>query len=306
MGSSNHARGVFYALVAAFMWSILAIALKVSLSTLSSMSIVWIRFSIAFVLLAAYLLYKRRELFIIFRKPPVKLIIAAACLGCNYIGFMKGVENTSPSISQVFIQLGPVLFALAGIVMLHEKVNLKQKVGFAIVLLGLSLFYYEHFTVMEDTKALTIGVLWVLFGAVSWALYAILQKQLSQKYSTHQLNLFIYAFCTLILIPLIPFSEFKEVTPGYSVLLLFLGVNTLIAYGAIAVAFKLLEANKVSVIITLNPIGTFILMYFITVFDFNWIAPEHFSIPSIIGAILALGGGVLVILFSKQTNTDIS
>ena len=133
-------KGVIFASICAVLWGFLAIALKVSLSDLRPVDITWIRFSIAFIILAAIFLITGRSQFRIIKSPPLLLIIAALCLGLNYLGFISGVNYTSPGISQVFIQLGPVLLALAGFIIYREKVNLPQLIGLVMVVSGLVLF----------------------------------------------------------------------------------------------------------------------------------------------------------------------
>jgi len=282
------------------MWGVLAIALKVTLKDLSSSTIVWARFSVAFLLLFVYLAIKRPGSLSIFLKPPRKLIIASLCLAFNYFGFMKGLEFTTPGTAQVFIQLGPVLFAMAGIYIFKEKINWKHILGFMIVLTGLGLFYWEQLFAMTNQKMYSIGILWVIGAAVSWAIYAIYQKDLAHQTSINQLNIFIYGFCTLLFIPFPNFGSLLHIGPITWLLVLFLGINTLVAYGAIALAFRHLDSSKVSVIITMNPLLTFALMYIFTEMKVSWIAPEHFSVLSILGAVLALGGTVFVILFTRK------
>lgn len=299
--SSNQFKGVVYSITAAFMWGILAIALKISSAHLSSVSIVWVRFAIAFLLIFIFHAIKRPHAFVIFRKPPLKLIIASICLGINYYGFMKGLEYTSPSIAQVFIQFGPVFFALAGIFIFKEEINWKHIVGFIIVITGFALFYREHLQAVspQNQNQFSLGILLILLGAAGWAIYGIYQKQLSASYSTNQLNLFIYGFCSLLFAPFAQYSSFFELSFASWMLVLFLGLNTLIAYGSISLAFKHLETNKVSVIITLNPIITFLLMYILNILDIQWVQKEYFSLISILGATMALGGAVFVIIFTR-------
>jgi drug/metabolite transporter (DMT)-like permease len=298
--SSKHFRGVFYSVTAALMWGILAIVLKVSLRDLSSFSIVWARFSIAFLILFCYIVIKQPSALTIFLYPPKKLIIASICLGFNYYGFMKGVEYTTPGNAAVFIQLAPVLFALAGIYIFKEKIYWKHILGFTIVICGLGLFYREQLLAMANQKSYSIGILWVVAGAITWAVYAIYMKDLSLKRSTHQLNIFIYGFGTLIFSPMPEYNIFLHLSLVSWLLVLFLGLSTLVAYGAIAMAFRYLDSSKVSVIITMNPILTFILMYIFGRMNVSWIAMEHFSTVSILGAALALSGAVFVILFTKR------
>jgi drug/metabolite transporter (DMT)-like permease len=298
--SSNHSKGIFYSIIAALMWGILAIALKVALKDLNSVSIVWVRFSIAFLVLCGYLAIKRPNAFAIFRHPPRQLIIATLALGFNYLGFMKGLEYTSPGNAQVFIQLGPVLFALTGIYIFKEKINWKHVVGFIIVLCGLGLFYREQLLAMASKTNYSLGILWVIGGAISWAVYAVYQKKLAHRCSTHQLNIFIYGICTLLFAPLPDYASFANLDLLAWLLVLFLGLNTLIAYGAIAMAFRYLDSSKVSVIITMNPLLTFALMYIFGKMNVSWITAEHFSVVSMLGALLALGGAVFVILFTRN------
>jgi drug/metabolite transporter (DMT)-like permease len=298
--SSDHFKGVFYAVLASVMWGVLAIALKVSLKELSSVTIVWARFFIAFIILFVYLVIKRPSALAIFRHPPKKLLIASFFLGLNYYGYMKGLEYTTPGNAQIFAQLGGVLFAMAGIYIFKEKINWKHMVGFSLVLTGMGLFYWEQLSAMLNQQTYSLGILLVIGGSVSWTVYAIYQKELSQQNSTNQLNVFIYGFCTLLFVPLPQYGNFITLSFSGWLLLIFLGLNTLIAYGAIALSFRYLDSSKVSVITTMNPILTFILMYIFEKMNVTWIAAEHFSMASIIGAVIALGGAVFVILFTRK------
>jgi drug/metabolite transporter (DMT)-like permease len=297
--SENH-KGIFYSIVAALMWSVLAIALKVSLNRLSPGTIVCARFIVAFLFLATFLLIKRPLAFSIFRKPPLKLVIASLCLAFNYFGFMKGIQYTTPSNAQVFIQLGPVLFAVIGIYLFKEKINWKHIVGFIVLLSGLGLFFREQILALGNHGTYSLGILWVVAAAVAWAFYAVLQKDLTKNGSVNQLNLFIYGLCSVIFVPIVKYSDLVGLSFGMWMMILFLGLNTLIAYGAIALAFRYLDSSKVSVIATMNPVVTFILMFLLGKMNVSWIAPEHFSAISILGTILALGGAVFVILFTRK------
>ena len=298
---SDKVKGIIYASITALLWGFLAIALKVSLEDLPPVSVVWFRFTFAFVLLALYFLITSRKQFGIFRKPPFILIVAGVMLGLNYLGFISGVHYTSPSNAQVFIQLGPVLFALSGIIIYREKVTWQNIAGFILVLGGLTLFYSEQIgQMLVVDRFYNRGIAWVIFGAVAWSVFATFQKKLVQSFSTGQLNMFIYGLCALLFLPFVDFDALPGLSWGMWLLLVFLGLNTLVAYGSLAMAIKYLEANKVSVIITLNPIITFITMAILGEMQVNWIAYEHFSVAGVLGAITLLSGALLVILFSGR------
>ena len=78
--------------------------------------------------------------------------------------------------------------------------------------------------------------------------------------------------------------------------LIFLGINTILAYGSLGFALKYLEANKVSVIITLNPIITFILMLIFGILEVQWIVRENFTPITVIGAVMVILGTIFTVL----------
>ncbi len=298
----DSSKGIFFAVITALLWGFLAIALKVALQVLPPATIVWFRFFVAFVLLLIYFLSIKPSVISIFRKPPLKLIFAAVFLGLNYLGFITGVHFTSPSNAQVFIQIGPVLFALSGIFIFHEKLTWQNFVGFLLLIAGLILFYSIQTDVdFSGTANFNKGVLWVIGGALAWALFAFLQKQLVVNYSTGQLNLFIYGLCSVLALPFVEFGELTNLTTGMWILLVFLGVNTLLAYGSLSLAIKYAEANKVSAIITLNPLITFLTMAILANMNVLWIERENFTMMSFMAALVVLSGATLVVFFRKKS-----
>jgi len=295
MGNDNR-KGALYAVLTASMWGFMAIVLKVITSELSPVTVVWFRFAIAFVVLGAWTLIFRRSDFRIFLRPPFLLILTALFLALNYLGFIAGIKYVSPSSSQVFIQIAPVSFALSGIIIFREHVNWRHILGFILVLAGIGLFYSEQLRELTATgEHFTRGMLLVLGGGLSWAVFATLQKSLLTRISPNQLNLFIYGACALALAPLVKFVQLEGMPAAHWYLLIYLGLNTVVAYGSLAMAIKLTEATRVSVIITLNPIITFVTMAILTKMEVSWMDPETFSLLSLFGALMVLGGAITVI-----------
>lgn len=298
---TDNSKGILYASITASLWGFLAIALKIAVTELSPVTVVWFRFTTAAILLAILTLIFRRSDFIIFRKLPFRLMVTALFLGVNYLAFISGIQYVSPSSSQVFIMIGPVTFALSGIVIFRERVTWKHIAGFIVVITGITLFYSEQIAALANTDHdFTKGMLLIFAGGLSWAVFASLQKTLVKKYTPNQLNLFIYSFCSIGLMPFAQFIKLPELQGGEWFLLTYLGVNTVLAYGSLALAIKYTEANKVSVIITLNPIITFVSMAILSKMQVSWIAPESFSVVSIIGALTVLLGAIVVILAGRK------
>jgi len=266
-------KGILYALVTTLFWGFLAIVLKVAVLQISPFTIVCFRFTFAFLALFLWFLITDRKQLRILIRPPWQLVVASLALAINYIGFMLGIHYTSPSNTQVIIQVGPVLLALSGIVLFGEKLKKVQIVGFGIVLAGFALFYHQQLKSMffhpEDFNT---GLLLTLMAAVAWSVYAIMQKKMVKKYPPQTLNLFLYGLPMLLYLPLADFQNLATLSSGWWLLLVFLGANTLIAYGCISAALKYIEANKVSAIIINNPIITFLTMALLTRLNVSWIS----------------------------------
>lgn len=188
-------KGIIYSAITAVCWGLLAIALKVAVMEFDPVTLVWMRFFIAFLILLGWQLFRNPGSLKILITPPFFLIIAAFALAWNYYGFMWGVFYTTPSNAQLFIQFGPVLLAISGLLVFKERFSRIQAIGFVVALAGFAFFYADQLTAFFDGKnKYNLGVIFTLSGATAWTLYAILQKKLIQKYSSSVLNLFLFGF----------------------------------------------------------------------------------------------------------------
>lgn len=298
----NRIKGVMFASITATFWGFLAIALKVATGIMDPLTIVWFRFLVAFSILTIYFSFRKPEYLKILRKPPLFIIVASLGIGINYISYLNGLKLTSPSTAQVLIQIGPILLGIVGLIFFKEKISRRQAIGFILAGLGLFLFYRENIAkIATGEEMFNMGILWIVVAAMAWVVYATFQKILVRRYPAQQLNLFLFGLPVLLFLPFANLSAFLNLSIGNWALLIYLGLNTLIAYGSLAIAFKYLEANKVSIIITMNPIITFILMGILTYMEVSWIEPEIFSIRVILAALLVLTGAIMAVAFASPS-----
>lgn len=291
----NHTKGIFYASITAFFWGFLAIALKVAAREVEPVTIVWFRFVIAFIILAIWQSLKNPSSFKILIKPPWLLVLAALALSWNYMGYMMGIHHTTPSNAQLFIQTGPLILATAGFIIFKEKLRINQILGFSIALAGFSFFYRDQLAAFFDSAGTyKLGILLTISGAVAWSVYAIFQKKLVVKYSVDSLNLVLFGLPSILYLPFVNFGTLLQLNWLWWLLLIFLGANTFIAYTFLGKALKYTEANKVSIIIILNPMITFITMGILTELNVSWVAHERFSLVTLAGIALVFTGAILV------------
>lgn len=297
-------KGIYFATFTALLWGFLAIAIKVALNSLPPVTVSWLRFVIAFLILAVYYLISKPEKLKILAKPPKFAVFAGIALGLNYLGYIWGVDFTTPSIGQIFIQTGPVLLAISGFIFFKEKVILRQGIGLLLVVLGMVIYYQEQIlNIAGGFNQYKMGVVFTLFGALSWAVYAVFQKMAVRKHDPMQLNLVIFGIPMLYFLPMVDFTQLTELTLNEWLIMIFLGLNTLGAYGSLAYALKYLETNKISAIVTLNPLITFVVMAILSKKGVSWISSEKFTFITILGAFIVILGVLLTVIKKKSGKT---
>jgi drug/metabolite transporter (DMT)-like permease len=293
---SNHSKGLMMISITAVLWGILAIVLKYALQRFSGSTIIWFRFTFSFVFLAGYYLFHRPQFFEILIRPPILGILAGLGIAGNYLGFTSGVGLTSPSNAQILIQISPLLVAVVGIVYFKESLTILQKCGFGIASAGFVVFYWDQLQhLVVSSQQYSRGNIWILFAAITWAFFAVCQKLLVRIWAPQQTNLLIYLIAALVFSPLADFHEFKGLSLSDWLTLIFLGANTLIAYGTLVEAIKLLPANQVSAIIVLNPLITLIVVSVLSVQQLPWLSSESTTMVGYVGATLLLAGVGLVV-----------
>lgn len=294
MQKSNYVLGIMYAAATALLWGFLPILMKIALKDFSSGSIVWFRFTFAFAVLFLFLKFRKMRPETIIYSPPGFGILAGIFLAGNYYYFLKGVEVSSPSNAGILIQIAPVLLVFLGVVLFKERFNWRQGVGLAIAVIGFVLFYIDQ-NRQWGSETYTETSVYMVAAAVLWAGYMVFQKKLSVAYEAHYLNLLVYGTAALVLIPAAIWTDFNNSNFGSWMLMAFLGVNTLLAYGCLAESVNHIPLWLISVVITLNPFITLTVMHILPFVAPDWVAPEMIGLWGYIGACTAICGVVMVI-----------
>jgi len=291
--------GLALSLLTVFLWGILPIALTVVLQPLDVYTVTWFRFLVAFGLLAIYLAVRQQfpklgEL----RSPSLGLLaIATIFLGLNYLLFLQGLAQTSPSNAQVLIQLAPVMFGLGAIAVFKERYTLRQWMGMSVLTLGFALFFYEQLrTLITAPSKYMLGSSLLVLAAATWAVYALAQKQLLQRLPSSSIMLMIYGGCALIFTPVAAPQTILTLSSLHLGMLLFCGLNTLVAYGAFAEALDHWEASRVSAVLAATPIFTLLSVWGVSSVIPNLIAPERLTVLGILGAVLVVSGSMAIAL----------
>lgn len=300
--TGNWKLGFLLALSTAMLWGVLPIALKLLLDAMDAYTITWYRFLAAAIILGLFIA-RRGEL------PGLKqlgeygwrlMLIAVLGLTGNYLFYLLGLDFISPGAAQVVIQLAPMLLLLGGLLIFGERFARMQWLGFAMLLAGMALFFNHRLTqIFSGLGEYTIGIIFIVIASVTWAGYALAQKQLLGKLASEQIMLVIYVAGALIFFPAAEPVSILSLNAFGLALLVFATLNTLLAYGAFAEALDHWEASRVSAVLSITPLLTLLFMYLISTVT-TLVQAEPVNMLSIGGALMVAGGSMLTALGGRR------
>lgn len=296
--------GLTLSLITVFLWGLLPIALKGVLLQMDAVTVTWYRFAVAAIFVFIYMAVRKRIPDFKALKGVIGILMLIAIFGlcANYVFYLFGVDKITPSSAQVMIQTAPMFMLLGGLLVFKERFNKWQWLGFSSFVIGLILFFNMRFAeIMSNLDgAYTVGLFWMLLAAVTWAAYALAQKQLLNTFTSNQIMFIIYIASTIMLVPWSePDQVFSLSTLGWA-LLIFCCLNTIVAYGAFAEALAHWEATRVSAILALTPLVTIMSMKVVAHFFPDYLPDEPMNALSIIGSIMVVLGSATTAIAGKK------
>jgi drug/metabolite transporter (DMT)-like permease len=300
--TGNWRLGLMLTLLTVILWGLVPISLAIVLAKLDTYTVNWFRFFLSFILLGIYLFCQQklpsiRQLQVV---SPWLIAIAVLGLAGNYFFFVTGLKATSPSHAEVLIQLAAVFFGLGGMLIYQERYTPKQWVSVAILITGFIGFFHEQLQVsITNLDHYLWGSLMLLIGALSWAFYALAQKQLLEKLTSAQIMWIVYGACGLIFGCFAQPNDLTKLNGIQWGMLIFCGLNTIVAYGSFAESLQHWEASRVSAVLALAPIITIFTMAAIEQFLPNLVTPEQITPWGLMGAILVVFGSMSIALGQK-------
>jgi drug/metabolite transporter (DMT)-like permease len=302
--TGNWKYALLLSLFSALLWGILPVALQAMMSYMDPYTITWYRFLLAGIVSFSILLCKKGipRLGGTNGETVITLLLASIGLCGNYILYLQGLAKTGPGAAQVVIQLAPILLILGGVMIFKEAFTIRQLIGLICILIGFGLFFQhrlqELFTSLTEY---TLGVILIIGASVTWAVYALAQKQLLQLFSSQQILLLIFFSGTLVFLPTADPSTLLLLDGTGILLLAFCSVNTVLAYGCFAEALEHWEASRISAILAIVPLLTFICMELAIPLYPDVLSSEKITWVSFLGAMVVVTGTVIFVLKKKRS-----
>ncbi|MGO3346170.1 MAG: DMT family transporter [Marinomonas sp.] len=252
--------GLFFSSITVLFWGMLPIALKLSSGFSDPITLTWLRFSVAGIILGLWQWQRGKlgEFKTLSRKDWLRLALAGTFLIINYTSFAWSLQFLLPGSAQLSFQIAPLFLALGGLIFLKETIHIKQWGCFALLGAGMMVFFHPVFS-SNQGSTIWLGFAIVQMSALAWSLYALLQKSLFSQLSPSNILLAIYAYALIVMLPFSSPAELTKMSFNDAIVAAFCCLNTLIAYGAFAQALRYWQTVQVSAAVALTPVTAFIL-----------------------------------------------
>ncbi len=291
--------GLAFAVVTAGFWGVLPVALTIALRAVDPVTLTWVRFLTAALMLGGVLAVMGQlpKLSSVGGKGWLVLGLALFGLAGNFVIYVIALGHASPTINQVVTQLSPILLMLGGIAVFHERFSFIRWAGFALLLVGLPLFFNRRLPeLMNLHSGLGLGVALLVLCSFIWAIYGLAQKWMLRRLQSQQILLLLYIGAAVVLFPAAHPAAILKVDTLQAWMLVFCCANTVIAYGAFAEALRHWEASRVGATLTLTPLFTMVTMWILEHAVPGLVKPEQLNFLSVLGALIVIGGSMLCAL----------
>jgi len=273
-------------------------ALKLYAEGMNTPSVLFYRFALAWVIIAAVMAVRclpvaggRRETLRVTRKEFAVL----TSLGLLFIGssltLYLSFHVMEAGVASTILFTYPVMTAAIMALFFHERLNWVTVASIVLSFVGVALLYWG-----DGTATLPVGgVVLVLLSALTYALYIILVNRSDLQMSSFKINLFVLFYCALGMVGYALLSGQPLLLPPTPTAWFYVGwlaiVPAIMALVLMVYAAKYVGSTTTAILGALEPLTAVL----IGIFVFG----ESFSATLAVGIVLILGS-VLLIVTKKQ------
>lgn len=283
--------GIIFSLIAVLFWASTYAATKIGLEQIPPLTMAFLRsiIAVAFLLIIVLIRKEGKMLYLIFKNNLI-FCFFTGLTGVFLLNLFQNysMERTSSSLASVLINVNPILILIFAIFFLQEKINKNKIIGIILGFLGMVFIVLVGQKITGIfTSRVFIGNLLAIGGAASWAVYSIINKKVSLKYSAFIITLTSFIIGAVLLFiasySLEDFSMINNLSIKSWLAVFYLGIfGSGIAFLTWNLAIAKLDASKAAIFLYLIPVLTIIIG--ITFLH------ESLTIFNIIGAALILMG----------------
>lgn len=230
------------------------------------------------------------------KKDRIRLVLCALFgMSINMIGSLKGLSLTTPINSAIISTTSPIIIFIISIILIKEKITKQKYIGVIIGFLGTLFLILFNNKIIVNAPNIKLGNIFIFANSISYGLYYVLVKPLTEKYSMITLMKWLFLISIIINAP-ISFTEFINIqwqnfVPSALINLLYVVIcTTFLVYLLNLYALKNLKATTVGMFIYFQPV--------IAIIYAIYVGSDKLSILDVVSVLMVLLG---VYLVSKKT-----
>lgn len=181
-------------IIAHLIWGVNFVVAKLTLQEFPPMSLSFLRFALAILLLAPFILTEKKRDKIKRKHLPWLFATGSLMVTLNIAFFYTGLTRTTVTSASVLTMVVPIFSLLLGWAFLKEKIYTVNLVGIAIGLIGaVSVIGLPALIFGEQIPTeMWIGNLLILFASLSWVIGSTISRQMLKEYSSLTMTFFIF------------------------------------------------------------------------------------------------------------------
>ncbi|WP_455631325.1 DMT family transporter [Megamonas sp.] len=274
--------------LAASVWGGMFVAVKIAVEYIPPIPLVWMRYIVAFVVLAAVVVYQRENLKI--ARKDIALLLSIGVIGhtISIVTQEYGTMFSSAQMGSVITSATPAFMLIFAAWLLKEKMTVRKILSIILATVGVILI--AGVDSMDMSKQL--GAFCSTVAALTWALMSVMLKLIPSRYSPLQINFYAVLTAIICLTPVnlptvsaLPWDKILQ--PEIIGCVVYMGaISTSIAFLLWNKGLLLMEAGASGLFFFFQPIvGTFL----------GWlILDEQITLSFWIGSLLIFIGVFLV------------
>jgi len=278
------------------------IAARFAVNEIPPLTLAFLRFSIACVLLTVIFLYRKNS-YSIDKKDYFRfLILGALVIPINQFCFLKGVSMSSASHSGVIYSATPLFAYIISIGLKSEKFNFRKLSVIIMSILGIFVIFYENLIKIKTSDS---NVFWgdvlLVCAVMSWAAYLTLSSDMVHKYGAVKTSTVSFTIGLIMYIPVFLLDVKNLDLSRISFLggLAFFHLAILVSFGSYFIftySTKLISVSSLTTSLNSSPI--------VTILFSSVLLNEELSLYFIIGAVITITGVFLAQFFKDRNNKE--
>ena len=211
-------------------------------------------------------------------------VLAITGVPMYHLSLNWGEQRTSASVASLIVATAPVMVALMSAAVLRERTTARRWLGIALAFGGVAVLAFSNGSNGSSTSL--VGVAVSVLAPISWAIYTIVAKPLTERASSIQVTAGGMLLGSLTLVPFVSgrtVDEIRSLSAGGWWWMIQLGVLSSVAgYFIFVWALHRMDATTVAVFLYAVPVVALLA---------SWVVlDEKLGLPVVLAAALVIAG----------------